>query len=315
MLPNLAGLRLSSIDVKLLDLPEAILAKTLDPGTVQELCDVVDKLGRTNKQQRDNRAAWMEIAAQYRMPGRPSEDTAAAWREFVKDHCKSVSPGEDAFGYPFVHLATDRAVWRNQPEKYAWIHSMVESIPLSWVRTDLSIVARSHGNVRFFEIGYDRLLPLPDNRGTKSEFLYHAVFYRNLELVNWLFTKLLAEANSAVWPNDSAADLAPKREKLKRDITKAAYNGVANTALEYEEIIPFLRAIRQPHRAVVLTLMKAAIIEDNIDKVQFLDAQFFITRDEAAQIETDAEVRGKVFYDDDLDVMFIEGLRLSWAAR
>lgn len=314
MLPNLSGLKNSSIDVKLLDLPEAILAKTLDPGTVQELCSVVDNLARATKQQRDNRAAWMEIAARYRMPGRPSEDTAAAWREFVRDHCRMVKPGEDVFGYSFVHFATDRAVWLNQPETYAWIHSMVESVPLSWVRTDLNVVARSHGNVRFFETGYDRLLSLPDSLEDKSEFLNNAVFYRNFELVRWLFIKLLVEANYAVWPNGDAADLAPKREKLKRNLTVSAYRGVANRA-EYREIIPFLRAIREPHRAVVLTLMKAAIIADNIDKVQFLDAQFVITREEAAQIETDSEVRDKLFYDDDPDVIFIERLRLSWAKR
>lgn len=313
MLPNLSGLKPSSIDVGLLDLPEAILAKTLDPGTVQELCDVVDNLGRANKQQRENRAAWMEIAARYRMPGQPSEDTAEAWRRFVRDHCRMVKPGADVFGYPYVRFGTDNAVWLNQPEKYAWIHSMVESIPLSWIRIDLNVVSRLHGNVRFFETVYDRLLPLPDNRETKSEYLYNAVFFRNFELVNWLFTQLMAEANSAVWI-DGDVPLLAKRRRLRRDITVSAYRGVANR-VEYRETIPFLRTIREPHRAVVLMLMKAAIVEDNIDKVQFLDAQFFITREEAAQIETDAEVRGKVFYDDDPDVIFIERLRLSWAAR
>ena len=317
MLPNLAGLSLldkpsapkpADVDVKLDELPEALLGKVLkETGSARALCDAVDQLQRTSNAMRINRDAWREIAAQYNMPNQPQVTaTATMWRNYVKTYCNLIKPTADANGYPHVRFETDQAVWLDEPAKYAWIHSVTQ-IPVSWIKQDLSSVARTHGNVRFFMAVYDRLAKLPASPAHKLELLSLSGANKHLGLSMWLFQKLWAEADQAAWPATQVQDidsgemytaemdaqeLTMKRNELKSKVRNAAYTAIIDPfdmadTVDRTSLIPLLtglRAIADPERRHVQEMLSCAVASHWPLWVKDLDDQFRIVAADVAAL-------------------------------
>ena len=297
---------LEGTDAGLEDLPANLLGKILgELNDARKLCDAADKLQRASREIRNDVEAWKEIASQYSMPNPPPPTAnVQQWRAHVKYWCEQIRPGTDENGYALTKFSTDQCVWMNEPERYKWIHTVVSPpVPVSWIKQDLVIVSKTHGNKAFFDTAYARLPPLngesADGRD-KCEYLLNAVKYGHVDLTTWLFRKLLDEASTAVWPPDpsrylTAEDLEYKRDRLRSDVVHWAYAAI--NYINYKTMLPVLEAIHPPaDRQKNVMLYKAVYVaggseEETLAMMRFLDARYRYTRDIMSErIVEDVEV-------------------------
>ena len=305
MLPNLAALRLSEppkdvsdVDVGLEDLPSDVLGKVLkDTGSARALCDTVDKLERASKTTRLGAETWQEVASQYGMPGAPAQNTAVGWREHVRGWCEKISPGFDVNGYALVKLATDQAVWLNDSVGYAWILSVVD-IPLSTIRGDLSIVARNHDNVSFFETAYGRFKPghVSTIENVKIPYLSLAIENGNGAVAMWLLDKLLEEAKDTYYEEGEEYDVLNKklRTQLVGKIVTRAWGALMTSfELALAPVLDKLESLRVASAATTkstdlfraarapsgfeFNLMQTALYNDDLAAMRWLKSRYVYT--------------------------------------
>jgi len=294
MLPSLAGLRISEprgTDVGvnlLLDLPDALLAKTLAdtaPGNVRALCDAVDALSRAGKRGRDMNA-WQDIAGLYNMPGLPYQNTAWHWRRFVMGWCEKIKPGIDQYGQSYLKSSLSTALWGGDVPGWRWIVQTagLANIPLSWVREYCGLVVSLGRNVVFFVDIWDKQLNLPNNLGMNTNLLNRSVRLGNGAAATWIFNKLMSEKAVAQWPvgptiNNgqpwTPAQLVTKRDELKESIISSAYNGVEDE--HYLFTVPVVESLGPPTRNHMVMMLNNAIHANSIPMIQFLDARYTYT--------------------------------------